>query len=67
MKDCEQVLRINNDLTQLRWIFQQGLEFLSTKIYALTIACFAQQARNCILRAKCLAGIFSNRSVRIKV
>ena len=45
------------NLTWLRLNFQLNLEFLPTHVYAL-IACFDQQTRNFIVRAKYLTSIF---------
>ena len=45
-------------------IFQKGLEYSLTKVYALTIVCFGQQAKNYMARAKSLVGTFQTGQLR---
>ena len=70
LKDKERVIvkfcrRKDCDTTNLD--LPEGLRFLLTKVCALTIVCFGQQAKNCMVKAESLVGSYvSNRSVKIQ-
>ena len=45
-------------------ISHTGLRFLLTKVCALTIVCFGQQAKNYMARAESLVGMFRTGHLR---
>ena len=66
-KDCEKVLIAKNDLRKLNTTnldLTEGLRFLLTKLCALTVVCFGQQAKNYMARAESLVGTFQTGQLR---
>ena len=67
-KDCAKVLKAKNDLRKFDStnldISQRGLRFLLTKVCALTIVCFSQQAKNYMVKAEYLVAMFQTGQLR---